>query len=79
MIDEAEKWLRENDPAYTNYKNRRNAEYPFHTNRQNFLRNCREIAVSSFNGKYTRKISLGNGNYKIDTKERPYGVLSYLE
>ena len=79
MIDEAELWLKNNDPKYRNYKNRREAEYPFHTNWQEYHRKSKEVAVSSFTGRHTRRISLGNGNYKIDTKERPIEVLEYLK
>ena len=45
-MDEAEKWLKQNDPNYKNYKNRRNMEYPYLTARQEFLRSRKEIPVS---------------------------------
>ena len=79
MADEAERWLKKNDPEYADYKTRRHAEYPFHTKWQSFLRDSKEVPVSSFDGKQTRKVSLGNGNCKIDRCERPYGMLQYLE
>ena len=46
-MDETEKWLRENDPDFKNYTMRRRSEYPFHTTRQEFLRQQREIPVSN--------------------------------
>jgi hypothetical protein len=46
-LDEAERWLRENDPDFKKYTVRRNSEYPFHTARQEFLRNQKEIPVSN--------------------------------
>ena len=46
-MDETEKWLRENDPDFKNYTMRRRSEYPFHTARQEFLRQQREIPVSN--------------------------------
>ena len=79
MIDDAEKWLQENDPDHTDYKNRRHSEYPFHTNWQKFYRGQKEITTSEFAGRHSRRISLGNGNYKIDKMERPLAVLQYLE
>ena len=47
-MDEAEKWLRENDPDYGNKKKLDN---PYHTKRQEFLRRQKEIPTSSI-GKY---------------------------
>ena len=79
MIDEAERWLKANDAEYKDYKNRRHAEYPFHTSWQDFMRSNKEVAASNFIGRHTRRISLGNGNYKIDKTERPLGILQYLE
>ena len=46
-MDDAEKWLRKNDPDFTNYTLRRKSEYPFHTARQAFLRQQREIPISN--------------------------------
>jgi len=79
MIDEAERWLKENDPEYKNYRNRRNAEYPFHTSWQTFARNAKEIPESNLAGKHTRRVSLGDGNYKVDRSEKPMAVLQYLK
>ncbi len=78
MVDETEKWLRDNDPEYLLYTDRRNSEYPFHTNRQKFLREQKEIPVSNFIGRHSRRISLGNGNYKIDKTERPNRVIDQI-
>ena len=46
-MDEAEKWLRENDPDFKKYTVRRKSEYPFHTTWQTFSRQRREIPVSN--------------------------------
>ena len=46
-MDEAEKWLAENDPDFQNYKKRRKSEYPYHTARQEFLRQQKEIPISN--------------------------------
>ena len=78
-MDDAEKWLRQNDIECGYHSNWSKLDYPFHSKRQDFLRVSKEIPESNFNGRHTRKISLGNGNYKIDTKERPADVLQYLK
>ena len=46
-MDEAEKWLRENDPDFKKYTVRRKSEYPFHTAWQIFSRQQREIPISN--------------------------------
>ena len=78
MTDDTEKWLRENDPEYRDYKKRRHSEYPFHSNWQKFSRGRKELVVSSFIGRHTRRINLGDGNYKIDVKEHPLTELKYF-
>jgi hypothetical protein len=79
MIDDAEKWLKENDPDYSAYKKRRHSEYPFHTNWQKFYRGQKEVNESDMIGRHQRRINLGNGNYKIDIKERPNPILCYFK
>ena len=78
-MDDAEKWLRKNDPDCAYHSGWSKLDYPFHSKRQDFLRGAKEVPVSNFIGRHTRRISLGNGNYKIDKKERPLGILQYLE
>lgn len=46
-MDEAEKWLIENDPDFKKYTVRRKSEYPFHTAWQEFSRKQREKPVSN--------------------------------
>jgi len=46
-MDEAERWLSQNDPEYLKYSKRRKSEYPYLTARQEFLRNQREIPASN--------------------------------
>lgn len=46
-MDDAEKWLIENDPDIKDYTLRRKSEYPFHTARQSFLRQQRETPISN--------------------------------
>ena len=46
-MDEAEKWLSENDPEFTDYLHRRKSEYPYHTAWQQFSRQQREIPISN--------------------------------
>ena len=46
-MDDAEKWLAENDPDFTNYHKRRDSEYPFHTAWQEFYRKEKEIPISN--------------------------------
>ena len=46
-MDEAERWLAKNDPDFSDYRRRRNSEYPYHTARQEFLRKQQEIPISN--------------------------------
>jgi len=79
MIDDAEKWLRANDPECGYHCKWNKLDYPFHSRRQEFLRNAKEIPESNLAGKHTCRVSLGDGNYKIDRSEKPMAVLQYLK
>jgi len=46
-LDEAERWLKKNDPDFANTKKRRNMEYPYLTNYQERYRLKKDIPISS--------------------------------
>ena len=63
-MDDAEKWLIENDPDIKDYTLRRKSEYPFHTAWQTFSRQQREIPISN--------LTAINHRIKIDDDDALY-------
>ncbi len=63
--DEADKWLREHDPYYSNLKNnkRKNVKYAYETPEQERRRKEMEIPISNLNSKQRVQLKDVAGSY----------------
>jgi hypothetical protein len=66
--DEADKWLREHDPYYTDSRKnkRKKVSHPYDTPEQEHRRSQIEIPISNLNGAQKRKLKEVAGAYDED-------------